>query len=109
MATSDNVIYSVGPVGFGQGTLQVSPDNTTPPQRTLAGSVVVSIPATLSYTFGVSAEATQAMLDALLPLYANSTSIKVSVPGKDWDATIVEVSFNYSDTISVNLTCMSVV
>ncbi len=109
VATSNNVFYSVGPVGFGQGTLQVTPDNTTPPQRTLAGSVVVSIPDTLSYTFGVTAEATQAMLDALLPLYANSTGIKVSVPGKDWDATVVELTYSYSDTISVNLTCMSVV
>jgi len=108
VATSNNVLYSVGPVGFGQGTLQVAPDNTTPPQRSLAGSVVVSIPPTLSYTLGVSAEVTQAMLDALLPLYANSTSIKVSVPGKDWDATIVEMSYSYSDTVSVLLTCMSI-
>lgn len=109
VATHTDVLYSVGPVGFGQGTLQVAPDNTTPPKRTMAGSVVVSIPTTLSYTFGVSAEATQAMLDALLPLYANQTSIKVSVTGTDWDATIVEINFSYSDTISVNLTCMSVV
>lgn len=108
VATSNNVLYSVGPVGFGQGTLQVAPDNTTPPQRTIAGSVVVSIPLTLSFTLRVNAEVTQDMLDALLPLYANSTGIKVSVPGKDWDATIVEITYSYSDTISVNLTCMSV-
>lgn len=106
VATSNNVLYSVGPVGFGQGTLQVAPDNTTPPQRTIAGSVVVSIPPTLSFTLRVNAEVTQDMLDALLPLYANSTGIKVSVPGKDWDATIVEITYSYSDTISVNLTCM---
>lgn len=109
VATSNNVLYSVGPVGFGQGTLQVAPDNTTPPKRTLAGSVVVSIPSTLSFTFRVNAEATQAMLDALLPLYANSTGIKVSVPGTDWDATMVAITYSYSDNISVNLTCMSVV
>jgi hypothetical protein len=107
VATLANVLFSIGPVGFGQGSLQVKPDNTAGAVRTLAGSVVVGLPASLTYTLSVSADVTQAMLDALEPIYLNSSTLKVSVPGKDWDATMVELSYSYSDNISVNLICMT--
>lgn len=107
VVASPNVLYSVGPVGFGQGTLQIQPDNTTTPTRTLVGSIVVGIPDTLTYSLTVSAEVTQPMLDALLPLYGNNSTIVVAVPGTDWDASMVELSYTYSDTITVSLTCMS--
>jgi hypothetical protein len=107
VATLANVLFSIGPVGFGQGSLTCKPDNTAGAVRTLAGSVVVGLPASLTYTLSVSADVTQAMLDALEPIYQNSSTLKVSVPGKDWDATMVELSYNYSDSIGVSLVCMS--
>lgn len=108
VVNTPNVLYSIGPVGFGQGTLQITPDNTQPASRTLAKSVVFSIPTSLTYTFNVSGNVTQDMLNEIVKLYTNTSTTKVSVPGIDWEAIVVELSFSYSDSISVDFVCMSV-
>lgn len=108
VVNTPNVLYSIGPVGFGQGTLQITPDNTQPARRTLAKSVVFSIPTSLTYTFNVSGNVTQDMLNEIVKLYTNTSTTKVSVPGIDWEAIVVELSFSYSDSISVDFVCMSV-
>lgn len=108
VVNTPNVLYSIGPVGFGQGTLQITPDNTQPASRTLAKSVVFSIPKSLTYTFNVSGNVTQDMLNEIVKLYTNTSTTKVSVPGIDWEAIVVELSFSYSDSISVDFVCMSV-
>lgn len=107
VVSTPNVIYSIGPVGFGQGTLQVTPDNIQPATRTLAKSVVFSLPTSLTYTFNVTSTVTQEMLNELVKLYTNNSTTKVSVPGVNWETIIVELSFSYSDTISVSLVCMT--
>lgn len=108
VVNTPNVLYSIGPVGFGQGTLQITPDNTQPASRTLAKSVVFSIPTSLTYTFNVSGNVTQDMLNEIVKLYTNTSTTKVSVPGINWEAIVVELSFSYSDSISVDFVCMSV-
>lgn len=108
VVNTPNVLYSIGPVGFGQGTLQITPDNTQPASRTLAKSVVFSIPTSLTFTFNVSGNVTQDMLNEIVKLYTNTSTTKVSVPGIDWEAIVVELSFSYSDSISVDFVCMSV-
>lgn len=108
VVNTPNVIYSIGPVGFGQGTLQITPDNTQPASRTLAKSVVFSMPTSLTYTFNVSGNVTQDMLNEIIQLYTNTSTTKVSVPGIDWEAIVVELSFSYSDSISVDFVCMSI-
>lgn len=107
VVNTPNVIFSIGPVGFGQGNLQITPDNTQPASRTLAKSVVFSMPTSLTYTFNVTGAVTQDMLNEILNLYTNSSTTKVSVPGTDWETMVVELSFSYSDTISVTIVCMS--
>lgn len=108
VVNTPNVIYSIGPVGFGQGSLQITPDNIQPASRTLAKSVVFSMPTSLTYTFNVSGNVTQDMLNEIVQLYTNTSTTKVSVPGIDWETIVVELSFSYSDSISVDFVCMSI-
>ena len=108
VVNTPNVIFSIGPVGFGQGNLQITPDNTQSATRTLAKTVVFSMPTTLTYTLNVSGTVTQDMLNQIIQLYTNSSTTLVSVPGVDWKTIVVELSFSYSDAISVNFVCMSI-
>jgi len=111
IATLSNIRYSVGSVGFGQGSLQVVPDNTdTGYNRNLGGGVVLNKPASISYKLSISTEVTPAMLN-LLTQYWDSPPTEtylVSVDGTDWDCYLVSYQASYADTRSVQLTLVSV-
>ena len=108
IASISNIRYSLGSVGFGQGSLQVVPDGETGSySRTLGGSVVVNRPATLHSRLTINTTVTQAMNDELVGYWQSNpvdTVYTVSVSGTDWQAYLVSYQATYSDTIAVQLT-----
>lgn len=104
VATRANVIFSVGSVGFGGGSLNIEPDNLGSTARNTEAKVVASKAPGLQ--LNISANATPEMITALKALWALplETLHTLSVPGEDFKVMIVNFKRTYSaDGVSVNV------
>lgn len=104
VATRAGILFSVGSIGWGQGSLNIKPDNLGSTTRNTEGKLVASKAAGLSLP--VSGRANPAMVTALKALWALplESPLTVSVVGADYVCWLVNLELTYdAEGVSVTL------